>query len=188
MTPSNVPGSNHGRTLIRRKLRYEMADANVVDQYLFTIQIAKNLNVHYEGAGAVRDLVFSMGAIESATSHIVLSQGYAVSSESPPGELPALITSDLPPFLVSRGVFALLKKNGSAEFKFEWSHETSVASVIAMKQMTIVVEGSKSTVPVLYCLGSLHGCKLWIVDDEMWPLILNHEEEDGFYWKLLEAV
>jgi hypothetical protein len=188
MARSHVSGSVFGKTLIQRKLRYEMADADVADQYLFALQVGENLNLRYEGAGAVRDLTFSMEAIESATSHLVLSQGHAVSSESPPCALPALITSDLPPFLVSRAVFALLKERGRADFKFEWSHKISVVSVHAKKQMTIVLEGTKATVPALHCLGSLHDCKLWILDDGMWPLILKHEEEDGLHWKLVEAV
>jgi hypothetical protein len=188
MARRQVSGNVLGTTLIQRKLRYEMSNADVADQYLFALQVAENLNLRYEGAGAVRDLTFSMEAIQSATSHIVLSQGYAVSSESPPCELPALVTSDLPPFLVSRAVFALLKERGRAEFKFEWSHKISVVSVHAKKQMTIVIEGTKTTVPVLHCLGNLHDCKLWILDDGEWPLVLKHEEEDGFHWKLLEAV
>jgi len=176
-----------GTELIRKKLRYEMGDINVIDRYLFTLTVGRDLKVHYEGAGTAGDLKFTAAALASAASHIVLSQGNAVSSGSPPDSLPARITADLPPFLLSRAVFTALKEQGQASYKFEWSDDVSEVAVKARKQLTIVVEGKKTTVPVLYCRGSLHDCKLWIIDDDAWPVILKHEEEDGCFWKLLEA-
>jgi hypothetical protein len=83
---------------IGSKLRYGMGDANVVDDYLFALAFGKELLVHFEGALRAGDLRFAARAVESATSHLVLSQGRAVSSGSPPRTLPDLITADLPPF------------------------------------------------------------------------------------------
>lgn len=105
---------SHGHSLVNMKLRYEMADANVTDRYLFTLMVADGLQVHYDGAGRHKDLNFTVAALESAKSHIVLSQGNAMSSGSPPDELPDHIISDLPPFLLSRAVFAALKTKGKA--------------------------------------------------------------------------
>ena len=187
MARSKELAGGPGAELIRNKLRYEMGDINVVDRYLFTLTVGRDLKVQYEGAGSVGDLNFTTKALAAAASHIVLSQENAVSSGSPPDELPARITADLPPFLLSRAVFAALKKQGKASFKFEWSDDVSAVAVKARKQLTIVVEGKKTAVPVLYCRGSLHDCKLWVIDDDDWPVILKHEEEDGCFWKLLEA-
>src|SRR5579862_5652896 len=100
MTEGKKSGAAVARALAQRTLRYEMADANVVDEYCFRVKEAGNVCVHYEGAGKVGDLLFSFEAIESARRHIVLSQGYAVTADS--HELPSLITKDLPPFLLSR--------------------------------------------------------------------------------------
>jgi len=171
--------------LIQRPLRYEMADANVIDQYCFLVKEAGNLCVHYEGAGSVRDLWFSLEAVESAKRHIVLSQGSAVTTDA--HSLPSVITNDLPPFLLSRGVFSALRSKGKADFTFEWSNEVSTVSVNGTTQMEIVVQGSSLTVPVLHCTGSLYECELWVIDDQTWPIIVKHEEQDGLYWRLLEA-
>jgi hypothetical protein len=184
---SKEPGL--GETLVRMKLRYEMSDANVLDRYLFTLELGKDLQVHYDGAGGSGDLTFAPTALESAASHIVLSQGDALSSASPPDLLPDLITSDLPPFLLSRSVFAALKEKGKAKFKFEWSPETSEVVLKAKKSLSILLDGKKTSVPVVHCLGDLQECELWVLDDAMWPVILRHEEgEDrSYFWKLVEA-
>jgi len=182
----NVPDDVDTGGLIRRKLRYEMADANAVDEYCFSIKEAGNVCVHYDGAGARRDLRFSPDALESARRHIVLSQGYAATTDA--RDLPSLITNDLPSFLFSREVFASLKNKGNADFTFEWSNDVSIVSVTGTGHVAILVEGKSVRVPVLQCAGSRHECKLSVIDDGNWPIILKHEEQDGFYWRLLELV
>ena len=37
---------------MRKKLHYEMGDADVVDRYSFTLTVGKDLKVHYAGAGS----------------------------------------------------------------------------------------------------------------------------------------
>ncbi len=179
-----MPGNAVTEELIQRKLRYEMADANVIDEYWFSVTKAGNICVHYEGAGAVRDLWFSPEALESAKRHIVLSQGYASTTDS--YELPSLITTDLPSFLFSREVFGSLKNKGTADFTFEWSNEVSRVSVKGTGQSAIMVEGRKIVLPVLHCAGNLYECELSVIDDENWPIIIKHHEQDGLYWKIVE--
>jgi hypothetical protein len=189
MKASKILETGPGAALVqKKKLRYEMGDADVVDRYLFTLAVARNdLKVHYDGTGLAHDLKFAAAALESAASHIVITQGNAVSSASPPRSLPARITLDLPPFLLSRRVFAALKSKGKANFKFEWCDEISEVSVKQKKKVAIVIDGRKTSVPILYCLGSLYDCRLWVLDDNSWPIIVKHEEEDEHFWRLLEA-
>jgi hypothetical protein len=178
----------HGHSLIKMRLRYEMADANVIDRYLFTLTISDGLKVHYDnGAGRHKDLNFTVAALESAKSHIVLSQGNAVSSGSPPDTLPDHIISELPPFLLSRAVFAALKTKGKANFKFEWSDEIGEVAVKGKTNISILIEGKNVLAPVLHCVGNLHECQLWVIEDDSWPIIIKHDEEDDYFWKLIEA-
>lgn len=181
-------GQTIGAELIGRKLRYQMGDFDAADTYLFTLDASDGLAVHHVmGASDEGDLKFSKAALDGARSFVVLSQGSALGSEL--DDLPPVIERDLPPFLLSRAVFAALKDRGEAQLKAEWATKETPPQTITLdgsEMMTVKIDGQKTTLTVLHAGGE--DLELWVIDDARWPIILKREECGGDnFWKLVEA-
>lgn len=161
-------------------LQYSMADFDVNDPYTFTIRDAgAGLSVHFQmGSSDEGDLVFTPEALKSATKWVGIAQGGAM---LPDGETSAAIRTAVPPFLVSRSVFLALRMGG-ATVHSEWgAGELEVQAVPAKR--TIRVGARSVDVPILHATGD--DITIDILDDETWPLVIEHSEAGGDnFWKL----
>lgn len=161
-------------------LQYSMADFDVNDPYTFTIRDAgAGLSVHFQmGSSDEGDLVFTPDAIKSATRWVAIAQGGAL---LPDGEKETAIRTAVPPFLVSRAVLLALR-SGGATVHSEWgSGELEVQAVPGKR--TIRVGARSVEVPILHATGD--DITLDIVDDDTWPLVIEHSEAGGDnFWKL----
>jgi predicted DNA-binding WGR domain protein len=96
-----------------RSFAYEMADFDVADRYRFTVErLEPTLVLRWEMDNESGTLTFADAAIAKSRSFLQLSQGSAMGSDQ--GDLPKTIQRDLPPFLLSRKVYAELQKASSS--------------------------------------------------------------------------
>lgn len=161
-------------------LQYSMADYDVNDPYTFTIRDAgPGLSVHFQmGNSDEGDLVFTPEAIKSATKWAVIAQGGAL---LPDGEQATAIRTAVPPFLVSRAVFLALR-SGGATIHSEWGAGELELQAVPAKR-TIKLGARTVEVPILRATGD--DITLDILDDETWPLVIEHTEAGGDnFWKL----
>ncbi|MBL8796589.1 MAG: hypothetical protein JNM56_21995 [Planctomycetia bacterium] len=189
MSKAKPSANGPGAQLVSTRLRYQMGDANVRDRYLFTPKADKGLKLQYELADVAEGkLAFSEAALTSAAAFVVFNQGSpVVYVNGLPEKPPRTLAAHLPPFLLSRATLAALKAGSQADLMPEWFDERDSLRLKARKQRKVKLDGASTSVPVLHCRGK--NIELWVVDDDVWPVILERKEgEDGFYfWKFLEA-
>jgi hypothetical protein len=164
-----------------RSFVFEVADEDACDRYRFAIEPCdKGLAITYEGCGASGKAAFSETAVSSSRSFITLSQGSAIGSD---GErLPKQIKHDLPPFLLSRKVFAELRK-GSSKLRPDGEEGRQIdVEVVAKGTALLVVEGAERAWPALKVAG--RSLELWVLDDEQWPFVILYDRGEN-YWHLL---
>ncbi len=164
-----------------RSFVFEMADFDARDRYRFTIERCDgDLVVRFEGCGNGQ-WIFADAALASARSFVVLSQGSAQGSNGK--ALPKVVKRDLPPFLLSRQVFAELRK-GPSMVRPEWSADEDAIEVeiTAKGKAALLVDGKLRKVGAFKVEG--RDLVMWVVDDEAWPFLVSREEDDN-YWRLL---
>ncbi|NBP68067.1 MAG: WGR domain-containing protein [Cytophagia bacterium] len=190
---SSQPTNNGvGAKLISKKLRYQLQDDDVLDTYLFSIAADSQLNVHFEKlkSNDKGDLTFSSRALGWAKAHIILNQGTATSFKG--NSLPEIIDAELPPFLLSRKVMAELKEKGKTKFIFPWGYDLEAPTTIKLKEkdeIKIKIGEENFSAPILKCMGSNEESDeiiLWVVDDDDWPLILVHDWDGDYFFRLFE--
>jgi predicted DNA-binding WGR domain protein len=162
-----------------RSFVFEVADFDARDRYRFTIERCDGeLVVRFEGCGDGQ-WIFADAALASARSFVVLSQGSAHGSNGK--ALPKVVKRDLPPFLLSRRVFAELRK-GPSKVRPEWSEDEIEIAITAKGKAALLVDGELRKVDAFKAEG--RDLVMWVVDDEAWPFIVSREEGDN-YWRLL---
>jgi predicted DNA-binding WGR domain protein len=190
---SSQPTNNGvGAKLMSKKLRYQLQDDDVLDTYLFTIEAGPQLNVHFEKlkSNGKWDLIFSSRALGWAKAHIILNQGTATSFKG--NSLPEIIDAELPPFLLSRKVMAELKGKGKTKFIFPWGYDLEAPTTIKLKEkdeIKIEIGDEHFNTPILKCIGSNEECDeiiLYVVDDDEYPLILVHDWDGDYFFRLFE--
>lgn len=164
-------------------LQYSMADFDVNDPYTFTIKdTSDDLKVHFQmGRSDEGDLTFTAGALKSATKWVSIAQGGALLAD---GESASAIRSGLPPFLVSRDVLAGLR-SGDASVYSEWGGG-DVDLQAKPEKRRVSINGTSVELAVLHASGD--DIDFWVVDDDRWPVVLEHSECGGDnFWKLHKA-
>lgn len=158
---------------------FEMADFDVSDKYRFIVEgEGSGLTVRFEGIGN-GSWTFTDAALEKARSFVVLAQGGAIGSD---GEsCPKQIKRDLPPFLLSRKVFAELAK-GPSELKPEWSEDVVEIEIVAKGRAVLHANGKKVEHDAFKVEGD--NIEFWMLDDPHWPVIVSRDEGDN-YWHIL---
>lgn len=162
-----------------QRLLYRMADDDVSDTYLFSVEKADAelvLSFRLRGEKATQQLRFSERALASARGFLTLSQG----SVSAAGEKLPRLERSLPPFLLSREVMKELASTGEAELRFESRKQTF--ALRARGTLALAVGGQKRDVAVLSVESD--DATLLVVDDGVWPLVLEQRHGDESYWKL----
>ena len=155
---------------------FEMAGFDAKDLYRFSIDACDGaLAMRFEGGTGKGTWKFTAAALDKARSFLVLSQGSSDHSDG------TAIKAELPPFLISRKVFADLAK-GPTEINDEWNQNPVEVAIVAKGRAVLVIAGKSIKHDAFKVEGD--GISFWVLDDAEWPFIVSREE-GGNYWHLL---